>query len=63
MVKISKKKELKEIVLVGKANTLEIVSTHRFGISIISLTPEDAIDLRAEIDEWLAHQKQKIALE
>ena len=56
MVVIGKKKEIKDIEIIGRITTLDIVARHHFGISIISLSYEDAQEFREEIDEWLCEQ-------
>lgn len=49
MVKIGAKKEIKEIEIVGRNVTLDIIARHNFGISIVSLSLEEALKLREEI--------------
>lgn len=56
MVAIGKKKEIKEIEIIGRIRTFDIVARHHFGISIISLSYEDAQEFREEIDEWFREQ-------
>jgi hypothetical protein len=51
---------MKEIELNGKLESLDIIARHHFGISIISLTTEDAIKLRSEIHEWLTQRGREV---
>ncbi|MHB1907718.1 MAG: hypothetical protein ACYCQJ_02460 [Nitrososphaerales archaeon] len=63
MVKIASKKQIKDIELVALSNRLQIRTWHAFGISIISLTEDEALQLRDEIDEWVAEKpKTKTSL-
>jgi hypothetical protein len=59
VVRANQKKEIKEVELYGRKDSVEIVSRHQFGISIITLSYEDVLELREELDEWLAEQQQK----
>lgn len=56
MVKLGQHRQLKEIDLAGKLDCLHIRADHYFGISVISLSTEDALRLRDEIDEWVREQ-------
>jgi hypothetical protein len=56
LVKLGEHKRLKEIELAGKLDNLQIRADHYFGISVISLSSQDAFELRSEIDEWLKDQ-------
>ncbi|MHB1907460.1 MAG: hypothetical protein ACYCQJ_01160 [Nitrososphaerales archaeon] len=60
MVSIGQKKELKELELFATAKNLQIRADHSFGISIISLTMDDAMALRDDIDQWLSEAGQRI---
>jgi hypothetical protein len=53
LVKVGKKKELKEVELIGTKEAVQLRTTHAFGISIISFSTEDALQLRDEIEEWI----------
>jgi hypothetical protein len=57
LVKLGQHKQLKEIDLTGKLNCLQIRADHYFGISVISLSLEDALLLRDEIDEWIREEE------
>jgi hypothetical protein len=54
LVAVGKKKEIKEIEIIGNEKTFDIISRHAFRISIISLSTDDALELQDEIDEWIA---------
>jgi hypothetical protein len=56
LVKLGRKRQIREIELIGRNKSVDIIARHAFGISIISLSPEDVLELREEIDEWLAEQ-------
>ena len=63
MVSIGRKKDLKELGLYATEKNLQIRADHAFGISIISLTVDDAMVLRDEIDQWLSEAGQRIKRE
>jgi hypothetical protein len=52
-------KEIKEIQIIGRIHTLDIIARLYFGISMISLSPDEALLLREEIDEWLEEATTK----
>ena len=59
MVKPGRRKELKEVEIIATEEALQLRTNHAFGISIISLSTEDALQLRDEIEEWLSeHPRQ-----
>lgn len=57
LVSIGGRKELHEVELVGSKDSLKMTAIHHFGISVVSLNQEEAMQLRAEIDEWLEEKK------
>jgi hypothetical protein len=57
LVKVGTRKELKEIEIIGREKSLDIVARHHFGISIISFSLQEAIEFRDEIDEWLVGEE------
>jgi hypothetical protein len=62
LVKTGRRKELKEVEIIATEEALQLRTNHAFGISIISLSTEDALQLRDEIEEWLSEhpmQSQK----
>jgi hypothetical protein len=62
LVKPGRRKELKEVEIIATEEALQLRTNHAFGISIISLSTEDALQLRDEIEEWLSEhpmQSQK----
>lgn len=63
MVKLGERKQIKEIVIIGRNEKLEIIANHYFGISIISLSVKDSSDLKDEIDEWSKELESRQALE
>jgi hypothetical protein len=56
LVKPGQHRQLKEIDLSGKSDCFQIRTNHYFGISVISLSSEDALQLRDEIDGWVGEQ-------
>jgi hypothetical protein len=56
LVKLGQNRQLREIDLSGRIDSLQIRADHYFGISVISLSAEDALTLRDEIEEWLKEQ-------
>jgi hypothetical protein len=52
--------ELDFIELIGGKGSIDEVARHAFGISIVKLSPEDRIQLRKEIGEWLEEQWKSI---
>jgi uncharacterized protein (DUF2344 family) len=57
MVMVETRKEIKDVEIIERKESFDIVARHHFGISIISLKPEDALELRQEIDEWLSQNR------
>jgi hypothetical protein len=57
VVRTGEKTEIKEVEVYGRKDNIEVVTRHRTGISIITLSHEDVMQMRHEMDEWLAEKK------
>ncbi|MHB1907279.1 MAG: hypothetical protein ACYCQJ_00250 [Nitrososphaerales archaeon] len=58
-MKKGSRKEIGEVELYALGNSLQMRANHSFGISVISLNVEQAMELREEIDEWLAENRSQ----
>ena len=54
MAEIAEVKQLKELEIHEFKDAFQIRTWHRFGVSVISLTKEEAAELKKEIGKWLS---------